>query len=470
MKNRRCCTIFLSFVIVLIFLWQGSMVWAKPVAEVEFTIGAGSSPSIHMGYPVGIATDGIYIYVTDWELNKIFVFSKQGKLIKTFPPPSSGYTISKPVGIAISKSKDLFVVSQGKNKILVISRNGKIKKGFAKGPGKGEGELNGPRGIALDKEGNVYVVDTNNSRIVKFDSNGKYLFSFGREGGAKGEFYRPRGIGIDTRNLLYVADTFHSKVQVFTLDGVYKGEFGRPGKGRGEFARTRYISFDKRNNIYVTDYNNGRVQVFSKEGKYLYTIGEGLLSYPEGVLVDGNSLWVCDAGNSRVVKFKLNFISSIKAKAISKFKTGKWGDALKLFKEALQENPEDLEIHRYLALTYAKLDRWREAVDEYEYLFSHGVKDIKDDFAMSLYSLAISYYKEKKYRKSLSVLDRLISISPGNKEIKKFYKNVRFKSMIELFFSSVIYYIIGIGLLVLLFIFLWGRRKKGRTKRLYGRR
>ncbi len=467
MKNKR--NFYILFVIIIMsFLVLPFKGEATSVAEVEFVIGAGSTPPVRMGYPVGIATDGIYIFVTDWELNKIFVFSKQGKLIKTFPHPSAGYTISKPVGIAIGKNKDIFVVSQGKNKVLVISHDGKIKKGFAKGPGKGEGELNGPRGIALDKYGNIYVVDTNNSRIVKFDPNGKYLFSFGREGGAKGEFYKPRGIGIDKRDLIYVADTFHSKVQVFTLDGVYKGEFGRPGKGKGEFARTRYIAFDRKNNIYVTDYNNGRVQVFSKEGKYLYTIGEGLLSYPEGVLVDGNYLWVCDAGNSRIVKFKLNFISSLKAKAIAKFKAGKWEEALKLFKEVLQEDPQDLESHHYLALTYAKLDKWKKAVDEYEYLFSQGTIDIKNEFAMSLYSLALAYYKEKKFRKSLSVLDRLISIEPNNKDVKKFYKEVKFKSMIELLFSVVIYYIIGIVLVIGgIVFFIKSRKKSGYPKRLY---
>ncbi len=462
--------LFMSVIFFFSVLFLPYTSYSTPVAEVDLVIGPNSTPPIRMGYPVGIATDGIFIYVTDWELNKIFVFSKQGKLVKTFPPPSSGYTISKPVGIAVSKSKELFVVSQGKNKVLVLSREGKAKKGFGKGPGKGEGEFNGPRGIAIDQYGNIYVVDTNNSRIVKFDPDGKYLFSFGREGGAKGEFYKPRGIGIDSRDLLYVADTFHSKVQIFTLDGVYKGEFGRPGKGKGQFARTRYISFDRKNNIYVTDYNNGRVQVFSKEGRYLYTIGEGMLSYPEGVLVDGNYLWVCDAGNSRVVKFKLNFISSLKAKGISQFKKGKWKEAVKLFKEALKEEPGDLEIHKYLAVTYAKLDKWKEAVDEYEYLFSQGVGDIKNDFAMSLYSLALSYYKNKKYRKSLSVLDRLISISPENKEIKKFYRKVKFKSMIELFFSSVIYYILGAIIIIVLAIFFLKKRKPGHPKRIYGRR
>jgi len=456
------------FLFVGFFLFLSLNVYASQVASLELSIGEGSTPPIHMGYPVGITTDGIYIYVTDWELNKVFIFSKQGKLIKVFPP-SSSYTITKPVGISIYKDR-IFIVSQGKNKILVISRDGRIIKGFGRGPGKGEGELDGPRGIAIDRHGNIYVVDTNNSRIVKFNPEGKYILSFGREGGAKGEFYRPRGVAIDKRDLLYVADTFHSKVQVFTLDGVYKGEFGRPGKGPGEFARTRYISFDRKNNIYVTDYNNGRVQVFSQEGKFLYTIGEGILSYPEGVLVDGNYLWVCDAGNSRVLKFKLNFISSFKAKAIDKFKQGKWSESLRLFKEVIQEDPQDLEAHKYLAVIYAKLDKWKEATEEYEYLFSKGVMDIKDDFSMSLYSLALSYYNKKQYRKALSVLDRLISIQPDNKDIKRFYKEVRFKSIIELLLSSVIYYVAGIIIIILGIVLFVRRRKKRAERRIYRRR
>ncbi len=96
---------FLLFVILLVSFFISISGYSASLVQVEFVIGTGSNPPVNMGYPVGITTDGIYIYVTDWELDKIFVFSKQGKLVRVFPSPSSGYTISKPVGIGLEKIK-----------------------------------------------------------------------------------------------------------------------------------------------------------------------------------------------------------------------------------------------------------------------------------------------------------------------------------------------------------------------------
>ena len=451
------------FIIIIVLLFP--LFSYSEVATLNLTIGEGGDISnIEMGYPVCLTSDGIYVYITDWEKSKIFLLSRSGKFIKSFPLKSDNYKITKPVGIAIGPKGNLFIVSQGENKVIVVSRKGKLLKTF------GNKLLDSPRGITIDKTGNVYVVDTNHNRVVKFDRDGKLLFSFGREGGGKGEFYYPRGIGINSKDYLYVADTFHSKVQVFTLNGKYVGEFGKPGTGKGEFRKTRYLAFDKRNNIYISDYNNGRIQVFSKEGKFLYSIGKNILLNPEGVMLDGNYLWVCDSGNNRIVRFKLKYISSLKNKAMAKFKEGKWQESLILFKKAVRENPSDLELHKYLALAYAKLDKWEDAQKEYEFLFSKGVKDVKDDLTTSLYSLALSYCEENKYRKALNVLNRLKSIDPKNKEINKFYREVKLKSMLELILSFK-YYILALVILIIIFYFtsILKTRRKGHSKRIYRR-
>ena len=56
---------------------------------------------------------------------------------------------------------------------------------------------------------------------------------------------------------------------------------------------------------YVADTGNHRVQVFDSAGNALFTMGEGLLSYPGGVEVrpGGTEVLVSDSRNGRVVTF-----------------------------------------------------------------------------------------------------------------------------------------------------------------------
>ena len=55
--------------------------------------------------------------------------------------------------------------------------------------------------------------------------------------------------------------------------------------------------------IYVADKGDGRVAVFSGEGEFLFDFGEGELSDPSGVAVDGSTVYVADGGNDRVAVF-----------------------------------------------------------------------------------------------------------------------------------------------------------------------
>src|SRR5205823_6487062 len=95
-------------------------------------------------------------------------------------------------------------------------------------PGSGDGQFSRPVGIAVDSSGNVYVSEDNNNRIQKFDSSGGFLAQWGSVGSGDYQFNSAAGVAADGSANVYVADYGNSRIQKFGFsdndgDGVYDG-------------------------------------------------------------------------------------------------------------------------------------------------------------------------------------------------------------------------------------------------------
>jgi tripartite motif-containing protein 71 len=77
------------------------------------------------------------------------------------------------------------------------------------------GQFSRPSGLDIDASGNIFVVDEGNNRIQKFDSNGNSMTKWGTQGSGDGQFEEPTGIALDSSGNVYVADRGNSRIQVF---------------------------------------------------------------------------------------------------------------------------------------------------------------------------------------------------------------------------------------------------------------
>jgi hypothetical protein len=68
------------------------------------------------------------------------------------------------------------------------------------------------------------------------------------------------------------------------------------------------VALDAEGRAYVADTGNDRIDVFSATGGLLDEFGEGELSEPSGVAVDGSTVYVADTGNERVAAFAIGGI------------------------------------------------------------------------------------------------------------------------------------------------------------------
>lgn len=124
------------------------------------------------------------------------------------------------------------------------------------------------------------------------------------------------GIAIDAQGLVYVSDTWNQRVQVFAPaeDGLTffpLREWDVRGWESQSLENKPFIAVNAQGHVFVSVPELFRILEFDAEGNILRVWGEygiqpNQFALPSGLAVDlqGN-LWVADAGNHRLMKFRL---------------------------------------------------------------------------------------------------------------------------------------------------------------------
>ncbi|MBN2563194.1 MAG: 6-bladed beta-propeller [Phycisphaerae bacterium] len=209
------------------------------------------------GCPVGVAWAGDDLYVADSSLHAVAVIrpSGPGQLI-------GRDALQHPAGLAYSPAGDLlFVTDTGANSVFVFHRDGRLVRQFGS-KGTGSGEFNHPSHVACGPGGTVAVADSLNFRVQQFTAEGVPLGEFGRKGDATGDFALPKGVAVSTEGNLWVVDARFENVQGFTPQGELLLAFGGEGHGPGEFWLPAGIYVDAQQRMWVADTYNRRLQVF----------------------------------------------------------------------------------------------------------------------------------------------------------------------------------------------------------------
>ncbi|EMI52520.1 NHL repeat-containing protein [Rhodopirellula sallentina] len=188
--------------------------------------------------------------------------------------------------------------------------------------GLSDGRFLKPRAITIDPDDNLYIVDTT-GRIQVFDVDGNHLRTWKVPDTANG---RPTGLSFDKRGgsgeangppepRLLVADTHYYRMLVFSPDGELQDDQqigGVSGSADGEFAFVTDAVSDQQGNVYIGEYGaSDRIQKFSADGEFIASWGgtgeePGRFLRPQSLVIDGETLWIADACNHRIVRYDLN--------------------------------------------------------------------------------------------------------------------------------------------------------------------
>ena len=137
--------------------------------------------------------------------HQVVKFSPDGKLLMTLGKPGGAAEpdyFYQPDDVVVAPNGDIFVSEGhggGNNRIFKFTKDGKLIKTWGR-KGTGPGEFDTPHALAMDSRGRLFVGDRNNNRIQIFDQNGTFIDEWK-------QFSRPSGIYIDKNDMIYVADS-----------------------------------------------------------------------------------------------------------------------------------------------------------------------------------------------------------------------------------------------------------------------
>jgi sugar lactone lactonase YvrE len=177
-----------------------------------------------------------------------------------------------PACVAVGAELDVFVTDELLGLIYVFDREGKLIRTIGE-PGDRPGQFDRPSGIVFADDGSMYVSDTMNHRIQHLAASGEFLNEFGSEGSDEGQFRSPWGISLDGAGNVFVADHANDRVQKFDSSGGFISSIGVSGSGAGELNHPSDVAVDAGGDIYVCDWANDRVQVFNESGEYVLQMG-----------------------------------------------------------------------------------------------------------------------------------------------------------------------------------------------------
>jgi DNA-binding beta-propeller fold protein YncE/predicted outer membrane lipoprotein len=244
-------------------------------------------------------------YATDaWDGN-VVKFSSAGTRL-------AEWVASEPVGIA-SDGTNVYVTDPVGNRIRKYNASGTFQPPAIGSSGSGDGQLSVPLGIASDGT-SLYVCDAGNFRIQKLSLAGAYQTQWGSEGTDPGEFDSPVGIAV-AGGSVYVTDNGLDRVQKFSTTGTPQGTWGGPGTNPGQFSSPEGIAVDDAGNVLVVDVLNRRIQKFDGNGTFLAQLAMPFddpdeQEYPVGVIADGDFIYFTavvdeiDFMDGRVYKYR----------------------------------------------------------------------------------------------------------------------------------------------------------------------
>ena len=178
-----------------------------------------------------------------------------------------------PAGLTNDDQGNVYVTDEWLNRVQVFDKDDKLVRSFNTVQ-PGDGDTNGASGIAIAADGTLYVTDSRSHQVRIFKNDGTFVSAFGSQGVSEGQFDSPWGITVDKDGKVYVADFNNHRVQKFSADGKFEQQIGRPGNKRGDLSFPTDVAVDDDGDIYVCDWSNnkwdrGRVHIFTPEGQFL---------------------------------------------------------------------------------------------------------------------------------------------------------------------------------------------------------
>jgi sugar lactone lactonase YvrE len=305
-----------------------------------------------MGWPASAVPDsGENLVIADPSNHQIYFVSPESgdlqPLAGTGLPGFSGdggpaqlARLNVPVGVAVDQEGNVFVADSGNHRIrriavdtgIITTVAGTGTAGFS-----GEGgpavsaRLSSPRSLAFAPDGSLLVADTGNHRVRRISPDatittlaGTGTAGYGGDGGPglAAQLNAPAGVAVGSDSAVFISDSLNHRVRRVIGDSIQTvagtglaGFSGDQGPAvAADLNSPLGLVLDASGHLLIADVENNRVReldiqsgiIRSVVGSDLDYSGDGsaavfaVLAEPRGMAVQGDTLFVAEAGGHRV--------------------------------------------------------------------------------------------------------------------------------------------------------------------------
>ncbi|HUI70812.1 MAG TPA: NHL repeat-containing protein, partial [Spirochaetia bacterium] len=182
-----------------------------------------------------------------------------------------GYAFKRPTSVRSRPDGSFWVVAFGSNEVLRFDPDFKLLS-VVRG---GLAGLDHPYDVAEADDGTLYISEYGANRIAKCTPAGEKIATFGQTGRTDGMLVGPQYLALDGKGYLWVTDWGNSRVVRYDLDGRFVQSIS------GINGPTGIAVNDDR--LYVSERATKRILVYDLSGNPLGTLGDDVLSGPEGI-------------------------------------------------------------------------------------------------------------------------------------------------------------------------------------------
>ena len=279
---------------------------APPVPATMFEGGHGTGNG-QFDSPRGIATDPAgNIFISDTGNGRIEKFSAAGAFVTSMGTKGAGYgQLGDPNGIAVDRTGNICVAEASNHRIQKLTAEGNFVAEW-KGPDPG---FYGPRKIDIGPDQSLYVVDQGRTRIVRFDQNFKILATWGTKGNGDGQFDDPTSLTVDRASgNVYVADPRNHRIQIFDGNGKFLASWQVPEWGRA-YGFEDLVVDPNNSRLYASSANMDAVLVFDLNGKRMGELKPAApikLEGVSGMALANRKLYVLASASAQVIAIELH--------------------------------------------------------------------------------------------------------------------------------------------------------------------
>lgn len=263
---------------------------AEPSAELE----AASTARLENPHDLKLSPDGKYLFVADVGNNRVAILDPETlALVAEFGSDHQSGTHD----VDFDKAGRAYIADTHNNRVTIYEMDGTK----AKLSGELNDRIRGPEGVYVHANGRTYVAGAWSGNVVAYEGS-KVVAEL------KG-LSSPHDLEAAPDGNIWLADAGNNRLLLLSPDLEIKREVkGDPYNFNG----VRYLDVLLDGTVIAADKNSHTVKIIAADGSLLLVLGTGQpgkgpgkFTTPEGIETRGDTLWISDSGNDRIVRYRL---------------------------------------------------------------------------------------------------------------------------------------------------------------------